>query len=86
VVLGVLKSRQQRCAITTVLLMAGNAHIAPAGQDVRSAVGGTVIDNENVRAAMPPHFVEDSIDMCGFVIDGQSDQPAATHLLFPWCE
>ena len=66
-----LESRDQGGTVATIDGMPNGGNIASTRQHVRSAIGGAVIDHENM-VAMLHHFIQDFVDVPHFVEDGQS--------------
>src|SRR5205807_7330833 len=60
--------RDECCAITPVLGVRNNLNISLLGQECRGAVGGAVVNDEDVRC-MTTDFAEDVLDVPFFVVD-----------------
>jgi hypothetical protein len=75
----VFKCGDQCRAIAAVLFVACDADIVASSQQIGSAVGGTIVNDENV-GRVTCYFIEHGTDVSGFIVNGQGGEKSRL-----WC-
>ena len=71
----VVERRSERRAVTAILGVGDNGHVAPRGEKLRRAVVRTIVNDQDI-ARMSGHLVENRFDMRRFVVDRKCGEVA----------